>query len=310
MNVFTTPQFLETAGAVFFPAKRRELVVFRVDGRLLRLLVVDGRVVETMPFYDYPQPLDAWRGPVTERWFFPRSVVRTIEVPERTGPEPVGLQPSPYVDWSRFSDEAAFQAHVAASAQVKANDAARQRRRVERELGPLEFRWHDERPEVFTACVRWKSSQYRETGVGDMFADERNVELFRRLVASGVVKVASLFAGSTLIAAHFGAHTDRRFAWWVPAYDPAQAKFSPGRLLLLELLRESQRLGDLEFDFLIGDEKYKFGFATHNRVIGPIGAPPVSRLVSALAKKQVKAWLERHPAALQRARALKQRFGV
>ncbi len=309
MNVFTTPEFLETAGDVFFPNQRRSLEVFRIDGRVLRLLVVNGTVIERMPFYDYPQPLEGWTGPVEERWFFPRTVVRTTEVKERTEPEPPGLQPSPYVDWSRFADEKAFQAHVASNPQLKSNDPARQRRKLEREVGPIEFRWHDERPEVFETCVRWKSSQYRETGVGDMFAASENVELFRALVRRGVVKVASLSAKGTLLAVHFGSHTDRRFTWWVPAYDPAYSKFSPGRLLLLELLRESQARGDLEFDFLIGDEKYKFMFATHNRVIGPVGAPPVPRLVQALAKKQAKAVLERYPKAMEWARSLKRKFG-
>lgn len=309
MNVFTTPAFLETAGDVFFPGQPRALEVFRVDGRVLRLLVVNGSVVERLPFYDYPQPLEGWTGPVREAWFFPRTVVRTTEVTARTAPEPPGFQPSPYIEWSRFADAKAFQAHVASNPQLKSNDPARQRRKVERDLGPLEFRWHDERPDVFDTCVRWKSNQYRETGVGDMFAAPANVELFRQLIARGVVKVASLSAKDTLLAVHFGSHTDRRFTWWVPAYDPAFSKYSPGRLLLLELLRESQARGDLEFDFLIGDEPYKFMFATHNRVIGPVGAPPVSRLVQALVKKQAKAALERSPKALEWARALKKRLG-
>jgi len=308
MNVFTTDAFLETAAALFFPGRPRALEVLRIDGKLLKVLVVDGRVIERMPFYDFPQPLEAWHGPVREHWYFPRTVQRTTSVSERT-PEPPGTQPSPYVDWTQFADEAGFQAHVAAAAQVKSNDTSRQRRRLERDLGPLTFLWHDERPEVFDACVRWKSAQYVATGVGDMFAAPANVELFRRLAALGVVKVASLSAGETLLAVHFGSHTDRRFTWWIPAYDGAYAKYSPGRLLLELLLQQSQAQGDLEFDFLIGDEKYKFMFATHNRVIGPVGAPPVSLLLKSLAKRQAKAVLERYPKAMAMARDLKRRLG-
>lgn len=309
MNVFSTPGFLETAGDVFFPGQRRSIDVFRIDGRVLRLLVVNGRVIERMPFYDFPQPLDGWTGAAEERWFFPRTVTKTTTVAERVEPEPPGLQPSPYIDWSRFPDEQAFQAHVAANPQLKSNDPARQRRKLERDVGPIEFRWHDERPEVFETCVKWKSAQYRETGVGDMFAAPANVELFRQLVARGLVKVSSFSAKGTLLAAHFGSHTDKRFTWWVPAYDPAYSKYSPGRLLLLELIRTSQAQGDVEFDFLIGDEKYKFMFATHNRVIGPIGAPPVGRLLEGLARRNAKAVLEKYPKALELARAMKRKLG-
>lgn len=308
MNVFTTDAFLETAAQVFFPGRPHAIEVFRIDGRLMKLLVVDGRVIERMPFYDFPQPLDAWAGPVKEHWYFPRTVQRTTTISERT-PEPPGLQPSPYIDWTRFADEKAFRAHVDASSHLKHNDSARQRRRAERDLGPLKFVWDDDRPEVFDACVKWKSAQYLSTGVGDMFAAPQNVELFRKLKALGVVKVASLSAKDTLLAVHFGTHTDRRFSWWIPAYDAAYSKYSPGRLLLENLLQQSQAQGDLEFDFLIGDETYKFMFATHNRVIGPIGAPPVSLLLRTMVKQQAKAMLERYPKAMELARDVKRRLG-
>lgn len=307
MNVFTTDAFLETAAAVFFPGRSWRAEVFRIEGRILKLLVVDGDVIERMPFYDYPQPLDGWTGAVTDRWYFPRTVVQTQLVSERAI-EPAGFQPSPYIDWTRFADEKAFQTHVAKSSSLKSNDTARQRRRIERELGPLKFVLDDSRPEVFDACVKWKSAQYVETGVGDMFAAPQNVELFRQLHARGLVKVSSLSAKDTLLAAHFGTHTDKRFTWWIPAYDATYGKYSPGRLLLEELMRSSQQQGDLEFDFLIGDEKYKFMFATHNRVIGPIGAPPVSLLLQNLAKQQTKTVLERYPKAMELARDLKRRL--
>jgi len=143
MNVFSTPEFLETAADVFFPGQPRSIEVFRIDGRLLRLLVINGRVVERMPFYDFPQPLEGWTSAAKDRWFFPRTVLKTTTVAERVEPEPPGLQPSPYIDWSLFADEQAFQAHVAASPTLKSNDPARQRRKLEhdtthsRVIGPV-----------------------------------------------------------------------------------------------------------------------------------------------------------------------------
>ena len=76
MNIFSTPLFLETAGALFYPRRRRTIETFLLDGRVLRLLVLDGKtVVRTMPFYDFPQPLEssAGSGGVRPLAYFPRT---------------------------------------------------------------------------------------------------------------------------------------------------------------------------------------------------------------------------------------------
>jgi hypothetical protein len=304
MNVFTTDVFLDTAGAVFFPGQHVEKKVFRVDGRLLRLLVVEGRIISRMPFYDFPQPLDAWDGDITERWFFPRTVVRTTPARPRR-PEPAEHLPSPYINWPAFSTWEAFERHVESSDQPKTNDTKRQRRRLERDVGPLSFLFDDRRPEVFEACIRWKAAQYVSTGVGNLFSSDQNVELFRQLHRAGAVAVSSLSAGGELVAAHIGSLTHHRFGWWVPAYDASRAKYSPGRLLLDELLRASYQRGDIEFDFLIGDEPYKFLFATHNRVIGPIGAPPLTVLVDRVLREPAQSLLRENPRVYAMARSVR-----
>ena len=311
MNIFTTDAFLETAGALFFPQRMRRIEVCRVEGRRLRVLVLDDHELATdMPYYDFPQPLENAQGPADrELLYFPRTVVRTTLIEERKK-ETEGFRPSPYIDWKKLPTWEAYEARWKASPVAKSYDAARQRRRLEKEFGPLSFRLDDGRPEVFESCLRWKSSQYLSTGLPDMFADPRNVALFRRLRERGVLVVSSLCAGDTLLAVHFGSLHDGRFGWWVPAYDPAYSKFSPGGLLLEELLKASHARGDVEFDFLIGGEGYKFLYATHNRVIGPVGTPPLSRLILSTAKKQAKALLEKNPRALELARTLQKRLGL
>ena len=309
MNIFSTDLFLETAGALFHPGAERRIETFMLENRLLRLLVLDGKtVVRTMPFYDYPQPIEvAPPGPVVPLSYFPRTVVSTTLVEERV-PEPPGFQPSPYIEWARVGDWQAYLQFIAARATTRHNDTARQRRRLAKDVGPLSFVFNDERPEVFDALVRWKSAQYVSTGVGDMFARAVNGELFRQLQAKKAVVVSSLSAGSTLVAAHFGSLTDSRMTWWVPAYDPAYSKYSPGRLMLEMLLEESHRQKHLEFDFLIGDEGYKFNFATHNRLIGPVGTPALRERVLTRAKKEAKSALKRFPRVYELARQVGKRL--
>jgi CelD/BcsL family acetyltransferase involved in cellulose biosynthesis len=63
----------------------------------------------------------------------------------------------------------------------------------------------------------------------------------------------------------------------------------------------------IAFDFLIGNEGYKFQFATHNRVIGEVGSPPVRHLVTTKTRAKVKSFLENNPRAkelFQKVRAL------
>ncbi|MDP3151624.1 MAG: GNAT family N-acetyltransferase [Archangium sp.] len=310
MNIFTTDAFLETAGALFYPERKRAIEVCRLEGRRLRLLVLDGEeVVGRMPFYDFPQPMADAKGPVDREIFYlPRTVLETVPLTGSNPPQPQDLQPSPWVDWKRLPTWKDFETLWRTSAVTRTHDGARQRRRLEKELGPVRFVLDDPRPEVFDACVQWKSSQYKATGLTDMFADPRNVALFRRLRERGVLQVSSFSAGETLLAVHFGSFHDGRFGWWVPAYDAKFGKFSPGRLMLEELLAASYDRGDLEFDFLIGDEAYKFQYATHNRIIGPVGTPPLKEVFLKKAKAQAKALLEKSPRAMELARTLQKRI--
>ncbi|HEY1086770.1 MAG TPA: GNAT family N-acetyltransferase, partial [Archangium sp.] len=209
---------------------------------------------------------------------------------------------------TRFESWAAYEAFVKASPVPRTGDNARQRRRLEKELGPLRFELDDARPEAFDACIRWKSSQYLATGLQDMFADPRNVALFRRLRERGVLQVNSLSAGDKLLAVHFASWHDRRTTWWVPAYDPEWSKFSPGRILLEDLMKASFERKDREFDFLIGAEGYKFMYATHNRVIGEVGMPPLKDLFVKKARREAKAVLEKYPKALELARTMQKRL--
>lgn len=310
MNLFSSRAFLEIAGGVFFPERRQSIELFRLEGRVLRLLVVDGRPVRVMPAYDFPQPLDGVPAGETVQplGYFPRTVLRTELMAERVGDEPRGIQPSPFIDWSGLPSFEAWEAMVRDRVKVKGNDNARQVRRLEKDFGPVKFELDDRRPEVFDAIMRWKSAQYLATGVGDLFAQPANVELFRRLHRAGLLLVSSYSAGSTLLAGHFGANHDRRLGFWIPAYDAQFGKYSPGRLLLLELIRASQQRGDVEFDFLIGAEDYKFQFATHNRVVGPVGTPSLREQVVLTARQEVRKALANAPQLASFARQLKRRL--
>jgi CelD/BcsL family acetyltransferase involved in cellulose biosynthesis len=74
-------------------------------------------------------------------------------------------------------------------------------------------------------------------------------------------------------------------------------KFSPGAVLELEALRASFEAGDSEFDFLMGDQRYKFTWATHIRWIGPVGVEPRVDRLSRAARTKVGVALRGKPGA-------------
>jgi hypothetical protein len=310
MNIFSTDAYLESLAEVYFPGKPKSIEEFRVEADAFRLLVVGGAPITEFAFLDFVQPLARKpSGKTRALGYLPNAVLSTTRVDGR--PEDAKTEsrsPSPFIDWTLFPEWPAFEKHVAAKIGNLGPDSKRKRKKLERDLGPISFVFDDKRPEVFDACIRWKSSQYVATGLTDMFARPENVTMFRTLHGRGALVVSSLSAGSTLLAVHFGGLADQRHYWWVPTYDPAYSKYSPGRLLLESILQESHRLGHLEFDFLIGDEAYKWHYATHNRAIGALGTPPISRRVKAALKRRVKGALAGHPRLMTAASALKKQL--
>lgn len=296
MNLFSSDVFLAALERASFAGRETSRRIVQVDGRPFRLLFVDGEPITRWPFLDFHE---AWEGdgvPDATLPYLARASLTTM-APGAWTPRPEGseLHPSPTIRWASFPTHEAFVRHVGARNSNVYPDTRRKRRKLERELGPVEFRLHDECPEVFEQCLRWKSRQYRETGLKDLFADGRNVRLFEELHAAGVAAFSSLRAGGVLLAAHLGAVVDARMYWWVPAYDPAYRRYSPGRILLHDMLEASHAAGHAEFDFLIGDEAYKFFYATDVRVVAPLGAPPLSLRARGAAKQGLKSALKKVP---------------
>ena len=316
MNFFSSDEYLDTLAAVWFPGRRCHAGAYAAGGRLFRLLGIeglgpvatDGPRPDSYNFLDFFEPLERAPEPSGEvpaaRWI-PRAALGQDAVTS-VAPAPPALDgtPAPYVDWSHFPRWSSFEAHVAARRASLHVDSRRKRRRFEERFGPLRFCWDDRRPSVFDTALAWKSAQYARTKLRDGFAIPQNVGMFRELWRRGLVIVSSLSAGERLVAVHLGALWRRRFSSWIPAYDRETTVLSPGRLLLEHLLVESHGRGDAEFDFLLGDEPYKYHYATHRRVVGSLGTPPLPVSLRKAVRSSVKRALSRYPALLRKARAL------
>jgi CelD/BcsL family acetyltransferase involved in cellulose biosynthesis len=54
------------------------------------------------------------------------------------------------------------------------------------------------------------------------------------------------------------------------------------------MLEQSHKLKHREFDFSVGAEDYKMMYATHVRILGPVGRPALGQRMRSWAKEEVK----------------------
>jgi CelD/BcsL family acetyltransferase involved in cellulose biosynthesis len=85
------------------------------------------------------------------------------------------------------------------------------------------------------------------------------------MAAAGLARVFALKAGSHTIAALYGFSAGKTFSFYQSGMDPAWARLSVGLVLVGCSIKEAIRHGHDTFDFLRGDESYKFQWATQSR---------------------------------------------
>jgi CelD/BcsL family acetyltransferase involved in cellulose biosynthesis len=69
------------------------------------------------------------------------------------------------------------------------------------------------------------------------------------------------------VAAWYGWRIGGRYAYYNSGFDPARSALRPGLVLLAGVIRSALEEGAEEFDFLLGDESYKFRFAERSRTV-------------------------------------------
>jgi CelD/BcsL family acetyltransferase involved in cellulose biosynthesis len=142
-------------------------------------------------------------------------------------------------------------------------------RKLEREIGPVEFEFDSRSMSDFDCCMAWKREQYERTGIYNIMSS-RNAYWIRKLLPqlfdyrdgrfSGVLSV--LRAGGRTVAAHFGLRHAEAMHYWFPAYDPELKVYSPGNILLLKLADQAKEAGVASLDLGRGASFYKDRVAT------------------------------------------------
>ena len=145
------------------------------------------------------------------------------------------------------------------------------REKLERAAGPLRYEAQCSDPATLHALLRCKSRQYQRTGQPDRFSIPWVVALMERLHAARDAQFAGmlsvLWAGGRMAAAHFGMRSATIWNYWFPCYEPTFAAFSPGLILLGEILRSAAAMGVRIFEMGAGIGHYKDRFANSERTL-------------------------------------------
>jgi len=168
-------------------------------------------------------------------------------------------EPSALIDLSQGYESYVSERRAAGTEQIK--KCMTLVRRLELEVGPINFIPHSPDKNALLQVLNWKSDQYRKTGWRDLFALKWGRSLVERIHATqseGFAGMLSLlYAGDHLLAGHLGMRSRTIWHYWFPAYDPQFAKYSPGLLLLLKMCEHAPRMGLRTIDLGTGMTLYK-----------------------------------------------------
>ena len=143
-------------------------------------------------------------------------------------------------------------------------DSKRQRKRLSK-LGKLEFiisNNKEDRKKFTEEMFLQKRRGYQEMGVLDVLQVQEHQNLYINVPTdlgyTGKIHCSVLLLGKKVIASHWGILSKNTFYYLMPAYERGEwSKYSPGKLLLENLMIWCCKNNIETFDFTGGDEAYK-----------------------------------------------------
>ena len=138
-------------------------------------------------------------------------------------------------------------------------------RALARSLGPIRLDFDVRDPAVLEKLIAWKREKFRRTRTFDLLSVDWTANLLREVFqtrSDGFRGLLSgLWAGDTLVAAHFGFLCGSRLHYWFPAYDHAHGRYSPGTELMKEVIHACGDHAIDRIDLSYGQSDLKDRFA-------------------------------------------------
>jgi CelD/BcsL family acetyltransferase involved in cellulose biosynthesis len=164
-------------------------------------------------------------------------------------------------------------------------DCAKKRRKLEREHGPVTFTALSTAESHFEQLIAWKRAQYRLTRQTDIFDAGWPLELVRGIARDRNPEFGgalfTLEAAGQLIAAHFALRFGPVLHCWFIAHSDEFARYSPGVVLIADMLQWADKNGVDELDMGPGDYRFKLQLANVKRPVmhGYVGRASAASLV-------------------------------
>ncbi|HVQ17119.1 MAG TPA: GNAT family N-acetyltransferase [Vicinamibacterales bacterium] len=171
---------------------------------------------------------------------------------------------SPFADLSEGFEAFCKERSQSGSDLVKS--VAQKARKMEREVAPMRFEAHVVDRQALALLYEWKAAQRARTGTVDVLSTPWMRAMVERMLATstdafgGLLSV--LYAGDQVAAVHFGMRSETVWHYWFAAYNHELQRYSPGLIILLEMLKAAPELGIRTLTLGQGDEAYKLRYAT------------------------------------------------
>lgn len=298
MSVFSSDLFLQAVKSSYFDGQNAEIGIVKVKDRSYKTLVIGGEEpVGSIPFMDYLTPLsqtEAESGEPTCVSPRIRKVVLadgTLESSEQTERLIAQLKPdakadhgfglgatiSPTIKIDKFPDLEQFkQICKKKNSRAFSNRTPKKLQKLATEGSAVEYCFRvagERRSLVLDKLLAWKEQQYLRTDVPNLFAIPNNRKFVDTLLEKDLLVLSAIFLEGEPIAAHAGFIWEGVFYYLIPGYDMQHRNLSAGLVLMEYMIEESFKEDLKEFDFLLGDEPYKFYYANHYRIVGMAGEP-------------------------------------
>ncbi|MCA9041910.1 MAG: GNAT family N-acetyltransferase [Planctomycetaceae bacterium] len=181
---------------------------------------------------------------------------------------------------------------------IKLNSLAR---KLEREQGPVEFQFHDDRLETLDKLIELKSQQFHDTHHTDVFNFDWTRNLLLDLQETDHPKLrgrlSTLSVGGQPIAISYALQSQHVLHGWFTTFDPNYSRYSPGSILILKIAEAAGEAGITRFDLGPGEQLFKQTLKSGSTFVcgGSLSNDPMRRWIK-WGLHETKEWISHSPA--------------
>jgi CelD/BcsL family acetyltransferase involved in cellulose biosynthesis len=291
----------------FFPFERRRFGVGVPIGAGLN----DWQGLIHVPGLEW-DPVELLRACKVSVWQFDHVV---------TGQQPfehyaVTMAPSPVIDLTDGFE--AYREKLQAKSARFLKKLNRHMSILERDVGKLRFVMDSRDPAGLRTLIAWKSDQCRRNNWIDLFDRTWIIDLLDYLFSShndwfgGLLSL--LYAGQTVVSAHFGLRAGRVLAAWFTAYDTRFSRQSPGMIQFVRMAEEAATVDVNLINLGKGSDRYKQILKSHDLFVAE-GMVARGALLGTAHRARSKAvrWagpqIRQHPLLFRAAEQVLRRYG-